>query len=522
MRIRTKQALLAALRKDFAYEGKDALADVLAYCKAEAIKIDEEAVTALFGKSASLSVGLADDDEVEVVEEAPAPKATDKTKAATVVTQDEDEIEDIRAIRAERVKADAANRQSHNKSIQAPAIRGENAHFAKQYNAKAAELKTGFSDADEMAAFNAACRLRTYELYAISHPSVFSGYISKGFKAEDEAILINKAASDTIGTAGGFLLANTLKSEVLWATEEWGVSRFIARNETMIGNNTSFSRKTAIPSFKPLSAGAAQTGDISYDLVTLIPKVGAVLILTPMVLFEQSAVALGDTIAESIMEAYWNTVDRCYFNGDGTSTVVSGVSYFDQVGLAKGLTGTAGSTTSGSYYTASTNTMLSWTGGDYIAAMGRINNANMGRACWVMSRQAYMAGPLRLATQATTGMAPDTVLNPGNTYMVASQQRGAAPAGPRAYLYGEPVFFSQVMSTAVATANTILGYYGDFITGSIIGHRTSLEIASSTEYAFDKRALATRGFAEWAINICGDGRASSTQCGPITAIQTAS
>jgi len=116
-------------------------------------------------------------------------------------------------------------------------------------------------------------------------------------------------------------------------------------------------------------------------------------------------------------------------------------------------------------------------------------------------------------------MNPDFLINSGNTYMVPSQQRGEAPAGPRAYLLGEPVYFSQKMSTVTSSdAGVIKAYYGDFITGSIIGHRTQLEIASSTEYAFNKRALATRGFGEFGVNICGDGRATSTQCGPICAL----
>lgn len=511
MKIKTKQALLALLRKEYAYEGKEDIADVLAFCKAENIAIDEAKVKTLYSKAASISL---DDNEVEEVPAA-EPSATKALKDAGDALSETARIK--RAESAEKVKAAVGASR-----VEAPAIRSHSSHLAKTYNIKAAAGMAGFNDADEMTAFNAAVRLRTYELFGTQYPSHFKGYLSGGFKNEDESVLMTKTASDTIGTAGGFLLANTLKSEVLWATEEWGVSRYIARNEIMVGNNTSFTRKTSIPSFLPLSSGAAQTGDIAYDLITLIPKVGAVLILTPLVLFEQSAVALGDTIAESIMEAYWNTVDECYFNGNGTSTVSSGISYFDQIGLAKGLTGTAGSTTSGSYFTASTNTMASWTGADYINAMARPNNFNTGRACWVMSRQAYMAGPLRIATQATTGMMPDTVLSPANTYMIPVQQRGAAPAGPKATLYGVPVFFSQRMSTATTTANTILGYYGDFITGSIIGHRTQLEIAQSTEYAFDKRALATRGFAEFAVNICGDGRASATQCGPITAIQTAS
>ena len=366
-----------------------------------------------------------------------------------------------------------------------------------------------------MIEFNAAYRLRLYQLSATAHPSIFKNYKDSGQKAEDEAILGQKDASDSLFTSGGALLANTLKSEVLWATEEWGVSRWIARHEIMVGNNTSFPRKTSLPTFRPLSSGAAQSSDIGYDQVTLIPKQGAVLITTPMVLFEQSSVGLGDVISESIMEAYWNTIDDIYFNGTGTSD------YFDQAGLAIGLTGTPLSTTSGSYITASNSAVTSWTQSDYLSAMYAVRNLNTSRAKWVMSRQHFIGGPLRLAT-ALSGNKVDNLLTPQNTFMVPSMQRGNSPSSPRAFLYGEPVHLCQRMNTTVASeANKIKAYYGDFVTGSIIGHRTQIEIASSTEYAFNKRALTTRGFAEWAINICGDGRSSASQCGPIAALQSA-
>ncbi len=216
------------------------------------------------------------------------------------------------------------------------------------------------------------------------------------------------------------------------------------------------------------------------------------------------------------MEAYWNTVDDCYFNGTGT------LAYFGQAGLAIGLTGTPATTTSGSYITASASAVTSWTQADFISAMSAVKNVNTSRCKWVMSRQVYVAGPLRLAT-ALTGKAAEGILTPQNTYMVPAQQRGEAPNGPKAYLYGEPVYFSQRMSVLTgADVNVVKAYYGDFETGSIIGHRTSIEIAQSMDYAFNKRALATRAFAEWAINICGDGRASSTTCGPIAALQTSS
>jgi HK97 family phage major capsid protein len=515
MKITTKQALVASLRKDFAYEGKSELAEVLAYCELEKIKIDKDAVTALFGKSAELTI-TKDEEEVEIV------------KSMEVVADDEPDAD----IAAKASKTKAARIESANKvksqyaADSAKTITkgagSADANIVKQYTIKAATGKTAFQDGDSMMEFNAAFRQRAYELYGSQYPSLFAGYKEKGFAADDASI-ITKTASDTVLTTGGALLGNYLKSEILWATEEWGMSRFLARNEVMIGNNTSFTRRTANPTWRALSSGAAQSTDLTYDLVTLIPKPIAALILTPMVLFEQSAAAVGDGIASALMESYFNTVDDCYFLGDGTST------YYDQVGLATGLTGTPGSgissgSSSGSYQAAAATTWATITQGDFIRVMGAIRNANTGRCAWVMSRQAFINTALRIASTAGTygtagGVRPsDVLLTPQNTYLAPQMPQGAS-GQPHASLMGYPVFFCQRLPVATAT-DTVFAYFGDFQTGSIIGHRTQLEIASSTEYAFDKRALATRGFAEFAVNICGDGRSTSSQCGPIAGFQT--
>lgn len=508
MAIKSKRALLTQLRSDdFGYTGKDDLNEVLAWLETEKdrITIDKDAVKALWAKPAPTLTIADDEPEVETV----------KAKSATAVA-DEDETDDDGEEEVKPSRIDKSKRKEltvkARETFKAPAARSTDTVFAKSYNHKASRMLTAFSDADEMAQFNASFRLRAYDLYAKEYPQVFANYKSQGWYAEDKAI-IEKDASDTILTAGGALLANTLKTEVLWATEEWGISRFLTRNEIMVGNNTSFVRKTANPTWRALSSGAAQSTDISYDLVTLIPKVIAAIILTPLVLFEQSATALGDTISESLMESYWNTVDDCFFLGDGTAT------YFDQVGLAKGLTGVSGASNTGSYISGTGTSWATVVQSDFTKVMGSIKNANIGRACWVMSRQCYINTALRLATQATTGMVPDTLLSTANTYMIPRQQRGPGTGSPHATLLGEPVFFCQRLPVATAT-DTVMGYYGDFITGSIVGHRTQLEVASSTEYAFNKRALATRGWSEFAINICGDGRASSTECGPIAAWQT--
>lgn len=512
MKIKNKQSLLAALRKDYEYTGKDELADVLAFLKELDVQHDAEAVKRVFAKTATLDLGVQDVDP----EPEPEPKdeGTDLGGDETVRALHK-ELSTAKALIAKQ--ADAATRAKHAASkVEGPAIRSANNIFAKEYNRKAATGKVAFGDADEMTQFNAAFRVYTFNQLSAQNPHLFAEYKAKGFYRDDLDI-IEKDASDTLLTAGGALLANTLKSEILWATEEWGVSRYIARNEIMVGNNTSFPRRTANPTMAALSSGAAQSTDLAYDLVTLMPKVCAALILTPMVLFEQSATNLGDTISEALMEAYWNLVDDCFFNGDGTST------YIDQVGLKIGLTGggtqNTASTQQGSYWTASSNTVSSWTTADFLAPMSLVKNLNTSRAVWIMSRQVYIQGALRLATAATTGMNPGFILNRDNTFMVPSQQRGEAPNGPRAYLLGEPVYFSQRMSTKTSSdAGVIKAFYGDFTTGTLIGHRTALEIASSSEYAFNKRALATRGFGEFGINICGDGRASATECGPICAL----
>jgi HK97 family phage major capsid protein len=481
MKIKTKSQLLSFLKEKCAYNGAGTEEDVLAFCESEKIAVDAEDIKSLFAKTVTIEIEAYEPD-VEVAKSAPvsAPGADEEdvavAKSVTVNTEK----------KARLAKANFA------------AVSGKRSEFVaarKAYNAKAAKSEARFGDADAMEQFNAAFRLECSELYP--------GLRKYAQKSADLDI-VGKDGSDTVLTLGGALLADSYKPEVIYRTEEWGVSRYLANNQEMVGNNTSFPAKTAGLSFQPLSSGAVQSTDMSWNLVTLVPKAGGSITLTPMSLFEQSAVNVGDEIANSILQAYWENLDDCYFLGDASAAKFN-------------ITGIKNAIPSGAALTSTSTTIGAAVAGDYLNCIGRVENVNSGRLTWVMSRQMFVQGPLRIA-MATSGTSVGDVLTRGNTYL-NPQTQNSFGGQPHAYLFGYPVYFCQRLPT-VGTTGVTHAYFGDFMGGSMIGHRRSLEIVNDNSYAFNKRAVATRGYAEFAVNIHGDMKATASTYGPIVSLST--
>ena len=98
-------------------------------------------------------------------------------------------------------------------------------------------------------------------------------------------------------------------------------------------------------------------------------------------------------------------------------------------------------------------------------------------------------------------------LNEGVTGGGAKPVQGV-PGTPMAYFNGWPVWESQTMPTATAASSKCL-YFGDFVGGSMVGLSKDLQIDISKEFGFDKYKTYMRAVTRFAINICGDGRAST-------------
>lgn len=358
----------------------------------------------------------------------------------------------------------------------------------KQYDESAKIGRCVYPSSDIAEAATAAFRLKMADVYRLPD-SVYTQ------RAQDEAVA-GKAGSTLVNSLGGALVSDYFNnSSVLYMTEEYGVARKIANVVNMSGGDTIFSRRTGVVTMTPTNQNVTPTAqDPSYGNVTLNAVEYMVLIKTARQMFRDAAINVADDFAKNIIEAQLIAEDSAYFLADGSAT------YGGQSGLILALP-------SGAYL----STASAWSGvtlAHLESAPGSVQNVNPSRQSWVMSRQAFWSIALRLAWGTTKGsMGPDS--------SVATLS--GATNGANGMLLGFPVYFSQVLPSATASATTF-AYFGDFTGASMLGDKQNLEIMSSTEAGFAANQIWTRGTSSFCVKYHGDGR--GTTYGPVVALKT--
>jgi len=286
---------------------------------------------------------------------------------------------------------------------------------------------------------------------------------------------------------GGALVPQEFAPQLIWLTEQYGVSLKLANVVPMSSDSKAYPRKTGIAAMSPIAEnGTISATDNNYNNVTLTAKKYGVLYKVTNELLNDAAISVADDLMRSVAEAKAYAIDDAYFNGDGTAA------YANQMGLKTALTS----------YTAqaSGSTWAAQTTADLLGLIGQVEYVNPARLAFVCSRQYYAQVMQRLAT-ATSQFTPLT---------------SGSIKGDATFL-GFPVLFAQVMPTATATTQKCL-YFGDFMGGTMIGDRNELTIASSEQFYFDSDSIAFRGTARFNVAIHGAGRGETY--GPVVGLKT--
>lgn len=476
MKIKNRSELLHTLRESCAYRGKPDLAEVKVFIAEQGIDLvdaDDKPIDleTVWAKTVRIGVTADAGEDVEVSKSAPA---------------DGDSLPEGEATKRSRLFAAHKHAAIRGEGVTVASVKAlASANSRKRYNAKAAQGLAKFGDAEAMEAFNAAYRQTCLELC----PGVKAYYPEAQREADRD--ICGKDGSELVNTLGGALVADDFRKNLIYATEPYGIARFVANVVNMTGGNTIFPRKTGIITMTATAqTGTLSSADNTYDNVQLTAKQYGVIIKSQRQLFSVAAIDVGDDIATSILEAYYKRCDQNYFLGDGTST------YNGDAGLAVALPSSA--------YLAAGSAWSAVTKDAFSNAPGFVENADMSRCVWVMSRQAYYQTVVRL------GLALG-----GNT---ASNFIDGSFGKTMGSILGTPCYFSQVLPTASPATTVPWAYFGDFTGASMLGIRTQLEITPSSEAGFAQNQIWTRGVAEIAVNIHGDGRASTY--GPIVALKT--
>ncbi len=477
--------LLKAL-KGQGYTGKADLKEIETFITENNLKFVDKADKPLDVKAVFAS-------EKAIVVETPEPE----TKAAEV-DNEADAIEQKSA--EERIKAARAADAANHKELTGKTVGvvSKARDFArKQYERKIKQGTAVFNDPDSAEAFSALCRVTWAQ-------STGKTYDHEG---EDREILVKhgilqKTTSTLVNTTAGVLVDPMFVNQVLYNTEPYGLAVQIANVQNFKKtDNWQIKRKTGIVTMSHIGEGQAiSSGDPTFDYVGLTPKKAGVLTDVTNELLDDSAVSYADQWAQSIKEARDIRVDQDYFIGDGTST------YGGHRGLASGLV-------SGAYINGSGNSWSAITDSDVTKLAGYVENVKLDRCAYVCSRQFYAQRMIPI--QRALG---------GVTLAEGVSGSGAKPVQngmgvPNATFMGWPVYFSQVLPTASASASKFL-YFGDFVAGSMVGLHCDLRLDVSRDYGFNTDKTYMRAITRFAVNICGDGRTPASTYGPIVCLQT--
>lgn len=318
-----------------------------------------------------------------------------------------------------------------------------------------------------------------------------------------------KAMSESVNTAGGFLVPPEFGNDMIVLREQYGVFRRNAKIVPMASDVRSDPRRRGgLTAYFVGENTLITESDKQWDRVQLIAKKLAVLTKMSTELNEDAIINLGDDLAGEIAYAFALMEDTCGFLGDGTS------GYGGIVGLANSfltLSATisqiaglivAANQTGGNGYGAITLN-------NFLAVQGRLPQYAAAKpGCkWICHRSFFYNTMLALAL-AAGGVTEAEILAAGN----------AQP-----YFLGHPVEFAQIMPSQFATSQ-ICAYFGNLPLGVSFGDRRMTTIALSEHLNFDSDELAIRGTERFDINVHDVGNASGTAslqvAGPVVALIT--
>jgi HK97 family phage major capsid protein len=305
---------------------------------------------------------------------------------------------------------------------------------------------------------------------------------------KDNGIILTKAQSEGVNSAGGWLVPEEMMAAIIDLRETFGVFRRSAQVVPMGRDTLNWPRRTGGVTAYFVSEGVAPTeSSATWDNVNLTAKKLAALIRLSTELSEDAIINVADWIVNEISYAFASKEDDCGFLGDGTST------YGGITGLANKFTGLAGLFTATGHATFDAVTAT-----DISSTMALLPQYALPGAKFYCSQYAFALMFERLIAAAG-----------GNSIATLN--------GEVQYRYlGTPIVISQKLPSTTPTG--LIGlYYGDLSKAAAMGERRQVSVKRSDDRYFDTDQIGLMGTERVDINVHDVG--SSTVAGPIVAMK---
>lgn len=291
-------------------------------------------------------------------------------------------------------------------------------------------------------------------------------------------VAIVKAAGESVGSSGGFLVPAELSNAILELRDTYGAFRRRARIIPMASDTTTVARHPGgTAAFFVGENTAATESTANPDAIQLTAKKIGTLIRLSSELEEDAIVEVVDYIASEIALAFAIKEDDCAFNGDGTSAYgrmrgIGTIALDGNHNIAKVAAGTGA------------NTFLTLTNTDIANLVAAVQASAIPNGAWFCSQTAFAQTICRLAG--------------GTGFLVMGEADGV----PTPFYLGFPVIFTQKLPLVSTTlTGKVMMAFGDMYLGGVLGQRRGITLARSADRYLDQDEIAVLGTERFHVNI---------------------
>jgi HK97 family phage major capsid protein len=310
----------------------------------------------------------------------------------------------------------------------------------------------------------------------------------------ENGITIQKAQSESVNTAGGFLVPTEFSQAIIDLREQYGTFRRSTMLVPMGSDSMSIPRRAGGLTAYWVGENTAVTESTKqWGQVNLVAKKLAALAKMSSELSEDAVISIADDLANEMAYAFAKAEDAAGWNGDGTSN------YGGVIGArTKIIDGTH--TKSAIDAASGHDTFAEIDANDLAAVMAACPLYALANAKWYCSSVAWALVFQRLIAAA------------GGVTM--GELTGGKPT--KAYL-GYPVEIDQTLPMATTDiSDTAMLFFGDLRLAATMGERRGITIKSSEERYFELDQVAVLGTERVDINVHDLG--DNTNAGPLIAL----
>ena len=307
------------------------------------------------------------------------------------------------------------------------------------------------------------------------------------------------AATEGTDTAGGFLVPDPLSSAIIDIREEVGITRRLADVVPMSSNTQDIPKRTGgLTVYYPGEANTVTTSDMTFGRVNLVAIKRAVANQISSELSDDAVINMTDRAVTEQGYALALQEDNEYLNGDGTSTYGGELGWLNAIGSA-GIETPANGGGESVWTGITTGTISAWFG--------------------KLPSKFWMRGQLAIVcSSAFYFNVFDRLMQAAGGNTNATLRSGGIADLADAMYHAYPVFFTDRMPVTTAVSQTS-ALFGNFGMSSIIGDRTGVRMAMSTDYAFLDDVVTLLATSRYDINIHEAG--DSSAAGGVVGLSTA-